>query len=52
MRRRLFSLLAGARGPSVVASVPMKLLFVLWLLSGHRPAETSTGSDLDRLGSR
>ncbi len=45
MERRGYGLLAGVRGTSVVASAPMKLLCVLWLLSGHRPHEDA--ADLD-----
>ena len=43
MRRGLFGLLAGVRGTSVVASTPMKLAFLLWLFSGRRPSDTTTG---------
>jgi hypothetical protein len=41
MERQGSGPISRARGPSIVASAPMKLLCVLWLLSGRRPDEVS-----------
>ena len=45
MERQGFGPFSRTRGSSVVASAPMKLLCVLWLLSGHRPSDGSTTPD-------
>jgi len=46
MGRRGIRLSAGMRGASVVASGPMKLLYVVLLLSGRWPSEDTTDADL------